>query len=835
MVVSVLSTILMTSMAAVFAKYERWDYFDALYYCFITLTTIGFGDYVALQKESALQSKPEYVALSLIFILFGLSVVSSAVNLLVLKFLTLNTEDERRDEQLRYTANLNPILLEGDVITSTSLQAIEQQSGKKQQQSPPPHQPHQPHQQQANKSARDRHRHHHSLHQHDNQTVKLPRAHRHSQRRFNEPYADQNEYSKSSSASVRPVNDCNNSTTGSVASDGALQPQALHRRPLAADQQAMMPLMVSALWNPMPGEPATGRCGYPATTSGQVSPGDEQTGDSDEYSHVRSSEQEEDEESDYDDEEEEEEDDEEEDGDDDEDDGHFHGHRYCNEEAHYGGYDENFDGRGAPRDYLSVSVPNNPLLAPYHHRSHHHHHLRRHEGDAQHRLRVTGAAPPYYQNLKILPLLDSHKLCRQQQFQTQPSTLSLQQHHQTGSSSTQQQQQQVVPTAARKLLAAEHVSRARPACQAGSTPVRSISKPPSSSQLCPRYHQHRRRRRHHHHHHHHHHHQHHQGNSHNHRKHKPFASQQSRYSPTTLPSNRRDQPACGVTITLPKKLASGEQLAPNAVSPSRSCSWLSIASAATGSPTCPQCQLEASAARNVPINREQSALVGQTNELVSWPQSDAQDNNRKYPNNLPGVSFDRNLAKVNSETLPRRAIDDACSASASSLACKRGSAPQIQRRVVTARSQGELPVSQLARRDNVIPRQTPNKRALPKLVCKCCCQHQECIELALKHSAHNLGGPQRLTETRRPSQAPSSRYPNVLVNSDKHQEPLSNQGATVEANQGAQGSGSVEMAALELNPVYANDTTNPDADNAPSNQADDQGEDSEKRAEVHSD
>lgn len=118
MVVSVLSTILMTSMAAVFAKYERWEYFDALYYCFITLTTIGFGDYVALQKESALQSKPEYVILSLIFILFGLSVVSSAVNLLVLKFLTLNTEDERRDEQLRYTANLNPIQLEGDVITS---------------------------------------------------------------------------------------------------------------------------------------------------------------------------------------------------------------------------------------------------------------------------------------------------------------------------------------------------------------------------------------------------------------------------------------------------------------------------------------------------------------------------------------------------------------------------------------------------------------------------------------------------------------------------------------------------------------------------------------------
>lgn len=108
----------MTTGAAAFSKWERWSYFDAFYYCFITLTTIGFGDYVALQKESALQSKPEYVVFSLVFILFGLSVVSGGINLLVLRFLTVNTEDERRDEAEAALTAATAVHLEGDVITA---------------------------------------------------------------------------------------------------------------------------------------------------------------------------------------------------------------------------------------------------------------------------------------------------------------------------------------------------------------------------------------------------------------------------------------------------------------------------------------------------------------------------------------------------------------------------------------------------------------------------------------------------------------------------------------------------------------------------------------------
>ncbi|CAH0594080.1 unnamed protein product [Chrysodeixis includens] len=94
-----LSSIIITTGAAVFSRYEGWSYFDSFYYCFVTLTTIGFGDYVALQNDQALTSKPGYVALSLVFILFGLAVVAASINLLVLRFMTMQAEDAARDEE----------------------------------------------------------------------------------------------------------------------------------------------------------------------------------------------------------------------------------------------------------------------------------------------------------------------------------------------------------------------------------------------------------------------------------------------------------------------------------------------------------------------------------------------------------------------------------------------------------------------------------------------------------------------------------------------------------------------------------------------------------------
>lgn len=81
--------------AAAFAHFEGWTFFHAYYYCFITLTTIGFGDFVALQRDEALQRKPPYVAFSFLYILLGLTVIGAFLNLVVLRFLASADAPER--------------------------------------------------------------------------------------------------------------------------------------------------------------------------------------------------------------------------------------------------------------------------------------------------------------------------------------------------------------------------------------------------------------------------------------------------------------------------------------------------------------------------------------------------------------------------------------------------------------------------------------------------------------------------------------------------------------------------------------------------------------------
>lgn len=62
-----------------------------------------------MQNDQALTSKPGYVALSLVFILFGLAVVAASINLLVLRFMTMQAEEAARDEEKEGSRTMLPI------------------------------------------------------------------------------------------------------------------------------------------------------------------------------------------------------------------------------------------------------------------------------------------------------------------------------------------------------------------------------------------------------------------------------------------------------------------------------------------------------------------------------------------------------------------------------------------------------------------------------------------------------------------------------------------------------------------------------------------------------
>lgn len=56
---------------------EKWSFFEACYFVFISMSTIGFGDYVP--------QHPIYMMMSIIYLVFGLALTSMCINVVQVK------------------------------------------------------------------------------------------------------------------------------------------------------------------------------------------------------------------------------------------------------------------------------------------------------------------------------------------------------------------------------------------------------------------------------------------------------------------------------------------------------------------------------------------------------------------------------------------------------------------------------------------------------------------------------------------------------------------------------------------------------------------------------
>lgn len=64
--------------ALMFYQRERWSYFESVYFVFISMSTIGFGDYVP--------EHPMFMMGTFVYLLFGLSLTSMCINVLQVSY-----------------------------------------------------------------------------------------------------------------------------------------------------------------------------------------------------------------------------------------------------------------------------------------------------------------------------------------------------------------------------------------------------------------------------------------------------------------------------------------------------------------------------------------------------------------------------------------------------------------------------------------------------------------------------------------------------------------------------------------------------------------------------
>lgn len=82
--------------AGMYSMWETWSFFESFYFVFISMSTIGFGDYVP--------NHPMFMMASIVYLVFGLALTSMCINVVQLK---LSDSFRQASSKIRETIGLN--------------------------------------------------------------------------------------------------------------------------------------------------------------------------------------------------------------------------------------------------------------------------------------------------------------------------------------------------------------------------------------------------------------------------------------------------------------------------------------------------------------------------------------------------------------------------------------------------------------------------------------------------------------------------------------------------------------------------------------------------------
>lgn len=85
--------------AAVYSLWEEWSFFEASYFVFISMSTIGFGDYVP--------KHPMFMMASIVYLVFGMALTSMCINVVQVKL-----SDSFRQASAKISASIGMVMAE---------------------------------------------------------------------------------------------------------------------------------------------------------------------------------------------------------------------------------------------------------------------------------------------------------------------------------------------------------------------------------------------------------------------------------------------------------------------------------------------------------------------------------------------------------------------------------------------------------------------------------------------------------------------------------------------------------------------------------------------------